>query len=401
MEELNPNFETLARAARALEPILGEIVFVGGTIAGLLVNDPGASPVRPTKDVDVVAQIAGGEGYAWATSKMLKLGFQPDRSEGAPTCRWVKDGVLVDLMGSAGSAFGQSNPWYTEGFASRAEHRLTGAPRIFILSAPVFLLTKWEAYLDRGRSDMVASHDIEDILNVLDGRTTIRDEGKGASVPVQEGLRVMAEAMLDSQAFVEGCLASLGGRDVVVREHLESFAGRAGKPLPQPPKPRVSRLMGALAMEAEKKAKVEDILFKRQADALRALEELYAEVRSVFLGVEASGVKISQALVRAALMEGRTFDAPTMTIILPDGRSAELRPEGFVFGGFKVEILFRGGVDNRPQTLLRSGPSEDQQKWSFFQKGQIHPTFRPWSLDEFEELLESRLLGKQVQRPQG
>lgn len=86
---INPNLSTLEATARALEPLLGDIVFVGGTIAGLLINDPGASNARATRDVDVIAQIAGTNGYQWATKAMGGIGFQPDTREGAPICRWV------------------------------------------------------------------------------------------------------------------------------------------------------------------------------------------------------------------------------------------------------------------------------------------------------------------------
>ena len=67
---MNPNQDTLEASARALAPLLKDLVFVGGTIAGLLIDDPGASQARPTRDVDVVARIAGSKGYAWARKAM-------------------------------------------------------------------------------------------------------------------------------------------------------------------------------------------------------------------------------------------------------------------------------------------------------------------------------------------
>ena len=97
---VNPNLDTLEASARALEALLKDLVFVGGTIAGLLLDDPGASQARPTRDVDVVPQIAGAKGYLWASKVMGQAGFTPDTSEGAPACRWLKDGLLVDLMGT-------------------------------------------------------------------------------------------------------------------------------------------------------------------------------------------------------------------------------------------------------------------------------------------------------------
>jgi hypothetical protein len=40
-----PNRDRLLRTARLLRPLLGELVFVGGQVAELLVTDP--APVRP------------------------------------------------------------------------------------------------------------------------------------------------------------------------------------------------------------------------------------------------------------------------------------------------------------------------------------------------------------------
>ena len=223
---LNPNLDTLETSARALKPLLKDLVFVGGTIVGLLIDDPGASQARPTRDVDVVARIAGAKGYLWASKAMGQAGFHPDTSEGAPICRWAKEGLLVDLMGTDDTPFGTTNPWYAEGFRTRREVVLgaTGLG-IFILSGPVFLLTKWVAYQGRGQGSMMASHDIEDILNVLDGRLALEDEAREASPGTRTALARMAEEMLSSQQFCEYCLESLGERKDLVEARLKHFRG--------------------------------------------------------------------------------------------------------------------------------------------------------------------------------
>ncbi len=224
MAILNPNLSTLEAAAKALGPILEDLVFVGGAIAGLLINDPGASSARSTRDVDVIAQIAGTKGYRWAAKVMGGIGFQPDTSEGAPICRWVKDGLLVDLMGTGDTPLGPANPWYAEGFRTKLQIMLSGSGlEIFILPAPIFLLTKWVAYLDRGKGDMAASHDIEDILNVLDGRLDLVREAKESSSEVQSALAHMAHQMLASRQFCDHCLESMGDRQEMVRGVLEGF----------------------------------------------------------------------------------------------------------------------------------------------------------------------------------
>jgi hypothetical protein len=54
----DPNLELLQEAATRLEDLLDELVLVGGCAAGLLVTDPGSSPIRPTEDVDLVVEAA-------------------------------------------------------------------------------------------------------------------------------------------------------------------------------------------------------------------------------------------------------------------------------------------------------------------------------------------------------
>jgi len=226
MALVNPNLEHLERAARALEPILEELVFVGGTLAGLLVDDPGAGMVRPTLDVDVVAEIQGEKGYTWARNTMTRLGFRPDIREGAPLCRWVLGEAVVDLMGSGDTPFGPTNRWYAEGFRSRNPFELPASGlRIHILTGPLFLLTKWEAYGHRGEGSMVGSRDIEDILIILDGRLGLEAEVESATPPARAGLAAMARGLLGSAAFRDYCLESLGERKGHALARLAAMAG--------------------------------------------------------------------------------------------------------------------------------------------------------------------------------
>lgn len=52
----DPNLAQLEEAAAKLGELLDELVLVGGCAAGLLVTDPGSSPIRPTEDVDLLVE---------------------------------------------------------------------------------------------------------------------------------------------------------------------------------------------------------------------------------------------------------------------------------------------------------------------------------------------------------
>ena len=96
-------------AAKLLRPILDKLVFVGGCATGLLVSDEAAAEVRPTFDVDVIAEITSYVEYTNFGERLHELGFTEDASEGAPICRWQHG---PDQVGS--HAFGRKDSWLFE-----------------------------------------------------------------------------------------------------------------------------------------------------------------------------------------------------------------------------------------------------------------------------------------------
>ena len=99
----NPNLQPLTDAAKLLTPILGELVFVGGCATALLITDKAAADVRPTFDVDAIAEITSYAGYTEFSERLRMLGFQVDTSEGAPLCRWRQKTTTLDVMPRKGS----------------------------------------------------------------------------------------------------------------------------------------------------------------------------------------------------------------------------------------------------------------------------------------------------------
>lgn len=51
------NYQLLISAARLLQPLLDELVFVGGCVTGLLITDEAVPAARPTLDVDAIVEI--------------------------------------------------------------------------------------------------------------------------------------------------------------------------------------------------------------------------------------------------------------------------------------------------------------------------------------------------------
>ena len=170
---------------RRLRPLLSEIVFVGGCATGLLIDDPGAAPVRGTYDVDVIAEIGTYAEYAIFSERLRALGFQEDATEGAPLCRWKHGELILDVMPLDPAILGFSNRWYPEALEAAEEVQLPAGLTVRAITGPYFLGTKLEAFRGRGHGDYFASHDLEDFMAVLDGRSSLFTELETAS----EGLR--------------------------------------------------------------------------------------------------------------------------------------------------------------------------------------------------------------------
>ena len=105
----DPNLELLETAVRLLEPLPGELVFVGGCATGLLISDPASGGMRATKDVDAIAEIASYPEYAALSERLRALGLREDHTEGAPICRWRHEDLILDVMPTDERILGVSN----------------------------------------------------------------------------------------------------------------------------------------------------------------------------------------------------------------------------------------------------------------------------------------------------
>src|SRR5437763_3130430 len=171
----NRNLELLTTVARLLRPLLDELVFVGGCTTALLITDPTAAEVRPTYDVDSIAEIRSYAEYAAFSARLRQLRFIEDQTEGAPICRWAYGEIRLDVMPTDERILGFSNRWYKLAIASSQRLQLEEGLIIRVVTAPLFLGTKLEAFKGRGKNDYFASHDLEDIIAVIDGRPSLLD----------------------------------------------------------------------------------------------------------------------------------------------------------------------------------------------------------------------------------
>lgn len=82
---------------------------------------------------------------------------------------------------------------------------------IRLITAPVFLATKIEAFKGRGAGDFLTSHDLEDIITVVDGRNTLLDDIALCSAHLKTYLGAEFTALMTNDRFLEALPGHLPG----------------------------------------------------------------------------------------------------------------------------------------------------------------------------------------------
>lgn len=176
--------------------------FLGGSIVGLLLDKLELTPVRATDDVDVVIEMVSQARYAEVEAKLRALTFDHDMRPGAPRCRWVLGNVTVDVMPVDGAFLGLNTAWFREALASASPCAVPGGS-LRLVSPVGFLATKYVAFLDRGAGDYYASHDLEDLIAVIDGRENIAEELATADSALRGYVSAAMATLLASEDFLE------------------------------------------------------------------------------------------------------------------------------------------------------------------------------------------------------
>jgi predicted nucleotidyltransferase len=200
----DPNVAMLERVARSLGPELcSQFVFVGGAAAGLLITDVAMPAIRRTDDVDIVTSAQDLADYYRFEAQLRSLGFMQDQSPDAPVCRWRVDGVALDLLPTQEEILSFTNQWYRMGVATAQTLTLPSGVPIRVLRAPEFIATKLEAFYGRGGGDYLFSHDMGDIISVIDGRASLLNECHESLAPLRAYLAAQFQHLLTHRSFVD------------------------------------------------------------------------------------------------------------------------------------------------------------------------------------------------------
>lgn len=221
--------DSMKLVARRLETVDVRYAFVGGAIVSMLVDDPRLTEIRPTKDLDMIVEVVTKSEFYALEEQLRKAGFRNHVEQGAPIVRWIVDECLVDVMPIDSSTLGMNSNWFPEALESASQRDIGSGQLVPIISPALFIATKLEAFKDRGGEDYYASHDLEDIITLVEGRERIAADVRDASEEVRAFVAREFAEMLKSQDFIEALPANLAAiarsRESIVRRRFEEIAG--------------------------------------------------------------------------------------------------------------------------------------------------------------------------------
>lgn len=219
----------LLLVARALgQNLLDEVAFVGGCTTSLLITDEfSLESARFTDDVDVIVDIVGQLEWYKFQALLRDKGFAVS-PEDEILCRMRLGGLKVDFMPQDGGILGFTNRWYEKALVTAESYQLSDDITIRVLTPPLFIATKLEAYRGRGNDDPLGSKDVEDILTLFDGRAELVAEILKADPDVRNYISEQMESLTNNCDFdyaVQGSVRSDQAREKIIFKRIENITG--------------------------------------------------------------------------------------------------------------------------------------------------------------------------------
>ncbi|EPZ8126205.1 hypothetical protein ACXV6R_004113 [Yersinia enterocolitica] len=232
--EAKQQHRMLVEVAHALGPdLVKQVTFVGGcTTALLLTDEVTAEQVRHTDDVDLIVHVISYANYHALQEELNKRGFKivaPNNDDDIPICAMQLNELRVDIMPDDESILGFSNRWYKEAMENSFDYQLNENITIKLVSPDYFVATKLEAWLGRGKGDALTSRDIEDIINLIDGREELISELSNSSGAVKAFISKQLCHLLKDSNF-EYAVSSQSNnspeRESIIFERIEEIVKR-------------------------------------------------------------------------------------------------------------------------------------------------------------------------------
>lgn len=105
-------------------------------------------------------------------------------------------------MPTRSEILGFSNRWYAPAMAA-AQHVRIDDLRLRLITPVYFVATKLDAFRSRGEDDFGGSHDLEDVIAVIDGRPEIVEEVAAAATGLRAHVAAELSHLLATRAFLD------------------------------------------------------------------------------------------------------------------------------------------------------------------------------------------------------
>lgn len=137
---------------------------------------------------------------------------------------------MVDVIPTEAEVLGFTNKWYREAFAHAVYQKLPSGKSIKTVTAVYFIATKFEAFRNRGRGDVMASPDLEDIITMIVETPAFEEELRLADADVQRYISDQFKGLVSDENYPHFLSAHLRGDEAIqaflpeLRQLIEKIA---------------------------------------------------------------------------------------------------------------------------------------------------------------------------------
>jgi hypothetical protein len=125
---------------------------------------------------------------------------------------------------------GFTNRWFTQAIRTAESVQLPSGQTIRLVTPPLFLATKLEAFRGRGGGDFLTSHDLEDIITLIDGRHALLDDVRASASSLRAYIAHEITALLQNPEFNQALPGHPAGDDTsqarvpLIKERLRQLS---------------------------------------------------------------------------------------------------------------------------------------------------------------------------------
>ena len=208
-------------------PLLEEVVFVGGATIHIWITEPTAPPLRATDDVDVICDVTTRAGY-YRLAERLRARDLHETPDEPVVCRWRHrpSQLAIDVMPVAEEVLGFTNDWYEVAIETAVERELPSGTVIRAAHPGAVVATKLAAWKGRGGGDVLASHDLHDIMALIDGRPELAGELRNDDLRLLSFVTSELAALRDSPLYEYLLQSATSGYSTVAADRAELLRQR-------------------------------------------------------------------------------------------------------------------------------------------------------------------------------